>query len=81
MTQTTREIARILEGEVVDATVMRAAALDAFLIPHGDLHEAAELQDACNIVLKGYRQTNVRARTSPPPASTQSRRWGTSRWG
>jgi len=29
--------------------------------------EAAELQDACNIVLKGYRQANVRARTSPPP--------------
>jgi hypothetical protein len=29
--------------------------------------EAAELQDACNVVLKGYRQTNVRARTSPPP--------------
>jgi uncharacterized membrane protein YedE/YeeE len=29
--------------------------------------EAAELQDACNVVVKGYRQANVRARTSPAP--------------
>jgi hypothetical protein len=29
--------------------------------------EAAELQDACNVVLKGYRQANVRARRSPAP--------------
>lgn len=29
--------------------------------------EAAELQDACNVVLKGYRQANVRARKSPAP--------------
>jgi len=31
------------------------------------LHEAAEIQDACNILLKRYRQTNARARTSPAP--------------
>ena len=31
------------------------------------VHEVAELQDACNILLKRYRQTNARARTSPPP--------------
>ena len=31
------------------------------------LREAAELQDACNIVLKGYRQTNLRVRVSPAP--------------
>jgi hypothetical protein len=29
--------------------------------------EAAELQDACNVVIKGYRQANVRARKSPAP--------------
>lgn len=29
--------------------------------------DAAELQDACNIVLKRYRQTNVRVRLSPAP--------------
>jgi hypothetical protein len=28
----------------------------------------AELQDACNIVLKRYRQANQRVRQSPPPA-------------
>lgn len=32
------------------------------------VRDAAELQDACNIVLKGYRQTNVRVRVSPAPA-------------
>jgi hypothetical protein len=32
------------------------------------IRDAAELQDACNIVLKGYRQTNMRVRVSPPPA-------------
>jgi hypothetical protein len=31
------------------------------------VHEVAETQDACNILLKRYRQTNARARTSPPP--------------
>ena len=31
------------------------------------LHDTAELQDACNILLKRYRQTNARARTSPAP--------------
>ena len=31
------------------------------------VHEVVEMQDACNILLKRYRQTNVRARTSPPP--------------
>ena len=29
--------------------------------------EGAELQDACNVVLKGYRQTNLRVRVSPAP--------------
>lgn len=29
--------------------------------------DAAEIQDACNIVLKGYRQTNLRVRVSPAP--------------
>jgi hypothetical protein len=29
--------------------------------------EAAEIQDACNVVLKGYRQTNLRVRVSPAP--------------
>ncbi|HZI42023.1 MAG TPA: hypothetical protein VFD67_09980, partial [Gemmatimonadaceae bacterium] len=29
--------------------------------------DAAELQDACNIVLKRYRQTNLRVRVSPAP--------------
>jgi hypothetical protein len=32
------------------------------------VRDAAELQDACNIVLKGYRQTNARVRASAPPA-------------
>ena len=32
------------------------------------IRDAAELQDACNIVLKGYRQTNLRVRVSPAPA-------------
>lgn len=31
------------------------------------IRDAAELQDACNIVLKGYRQTNLRVRVSPAP--------------
>jgi hypothetical protein len=31
------------------------------------MHEAAEIQDACNILLKRYRQTNARARNSPAP--------------
>ncbi len=31
------------------------------------LHDAAEIQDACNIVLKRYRHTNVRVRVSPAP--------------
>jgi hypothetical protein len=31
------------------------------------VHEVAEMQDACNILLKRYRQTNARARTSPAP--------------
>src|SRR5215475_14560872 len=31
------------------------------------VHEAAEIQDACNILLKRYRQANARARTSPAP--------------
>jgi hypothetical protein len=31
------------------------------------VHDAAEIQDACNIVLKRYRQTNVRVRVSPAP--------------
>jgi hypothetical protein len=31
------------------------------------VHEAAEIQDACNIVLKRYRQTNLRVRVSPAP--------------
>jgi hypothetical protein len=30
-------------------------------------HDAAEIQDACNIVLKRYRQTNLRVRVSPAP--------------
>jgi len=30
-------------------------------------HDAAEIQDACNIVLKRYRHTNVRVRVSPAP--------------
>lgn len=30
-------------------------------------HDVAELQDACNIVLKRYRQTNLRVRVSPAP--------------
>jgi hypothetical protein len=32
------------------------------------IRDAAEIQDACNIVLKGYRQTNLRVRVSPAPA-------------
>jgi hypothetical protein len=32
------------------------------------VRDAAEIQDACNIVLKGYRQTNLRVRVSPAPA-------------
>jgi len=32
------------------------------------IRDAAELQDACNIVLKGYRQTNLRIRVSPAPS-------------
>jgi hypothetical protein len=31
------------------------------------VHDADEIQDACNIVLKRYRQTNVRVRVSPAP--------------
>jgi len=31
------------------------------------VHDVAELQDACNILLKRYRQTNARARSSPAP--------------
>jgi hypothetical protein len=31
------------------------------------VHDVAEMQDACNIVLKRYRQTNARARVSPAP--------------
>ena len=31
------------------------------------VHDAAEIQDACNIVLKHYRQTNLRVRVSPAP--------------
>jgi hypothetical protein len=31
------------------------------------LNDVAEMQDACNILLKRYRQANARARTSPPP--------------
>jgi len=31
------------------------------------VHDVAEIQDACNIVLKRYRQTNVRVRVSPAP--------------
>jgi len=31
------------------------------------VHEAAEIQDACNILLKRYRQTNARVRVSPAP--------------
>ena len=31
------------------------------------VHDAAEMQDACNIVLKRYRQTNARVRQSPAP--------------
>jgi uncharacterized membrane protein YedE/YeeE len=31
------------------------------------VHDAAEIQDACNILLKRYRQTNARARMSPAP--------------
>jgi hypothetical protein len=31
------------------------------------VHDVAELQDACNIVLKRYRQTNIRVRVSPAP--------------
>jgi hypothetical protein len=34
----------------------------------GFIRDAAEIQDACNIVLKGYRQTNLRVRVSPAPA-------------
>jgi hypothetical protein len=30
-------------------------------------HDVAEIQDACNIVLKRYRQTNLRVRVSPAP--------------
>jgi len=30
-------------------------------------HETAELQDACNVLLKRYREANARARTSPTP--------------
>jgi hypothetical protein len=33
----------------------------------GFIRDAAELQDACNVVLKGYRQTNLRVRVSPAP--------------
>ena len=32
------------------------------------IRDAAELQDACNIVLKGYRQTNARVRPSATPS-------------
>lgn len=31
------------------------------------IHDMAELQDACNILLKRYRQTNARVRVSPAP--------------
>ena len=31
------------------------------------VHEVAEIQDACNILLKRYRQTNARVRVSPAP--------------
>ena len=31
------------------------------------MNEAAEIQDACNILLKRYRQTNARVRNSPAP--------------
>ena len=31
------------------------------------IREAAEIQDACNVVVKGYRQTNLRVRVSPAP--------------
>jgi len=31
------------------------------------VHEGAEIQDACNILLKRYRQTNARVRVSPAP--------------
>ena len=31
------------------------------------MHEGAEIQDACNILLKRYRQTNARVRVSPAP--------------
>ena len=31
------------------------------------VHDAAEIQDACNILLKRYRQTNLRVRVSPAP--------------
>jgi hypothetical protein len=31
------------------------------------VHDIAEIQDACNIVLKRYRQTNARMRLSPAP--------------
>jgi hypothetical protein len=31
------------------------------------VHDMAEIQDACNIVLKRYRQTNARVRVSPAP--------------
>ena len=30
-------------------------------------HDVAEIQDACNVVLKRYRQTNLRVRVSPAP--------------
>jgi hypothetical protein len=32
------------------------------------VHDAAEIQDACNVVLKRYRQTNLRVRVSPAPS-------------
>src|SRR4029450_4457843 len=31
------------------------------------VHDAGEIHDACNIVLKHYRQTNLRVRVSPAP--------------
>lgn len=31
------------------------------------VHDIAEIQDACNVVLKRYRQTNLRVRVSPAP--------------
>ena len=34
----------------------------------GFIRDAAEILDACNVVLKGYRQTNLRVRVSPAPA-------------